>query len=242
MTTLTFGHKQFAPRLIIFDKDGTLIDFRAMWSDWIGEVARGLVAATNLPIRERFLRVMDVDPRTHEIEPSGTLALEPMTRLREISAQFLRDSGLSASAAESALAHVWRAPDPVAQAKPLTDLQALFGKLRAHGIQIAVATADDRAATEATLRSLKLNTFISAVVCADDGLPIKPAPDMILTICERLAIAPAQTVMIGDAMPDVQMGRAARVGLVVGVLSGITPQARLAPYVDVVLNSIAEIF
>ena len=33
-------------RLVIFDKDGTLIDFDAMWAGWIEKLAEGLQAAT----------------------------------------------------------------------------------------------------------------------------------------------------------------------------------------------------
>ncbi len=231
----------FTPQLVIFDKDGTLIDFRELWFNWIDGVAHQLEATSGLNVREPLLRVMDVDPITHWIDPEGALALQPLGTLRAIAHKFLRDVGLSQTEAESVLVKAWYAPDPIALAKPLVDLKRLFGQLQTHGIKIAIATADDRAPTEATIQMFKVTSFISTVVCADDGVPLKPAPNMILTICERLAIHPSQTVMIGDSVHDVQMGRAAKVGLNIGVLSGITPKERLAPYADVILNSVEEL-
>jgi phosphoglycolate phosphatase len=62
---------------------------------------------------------------------------------------------------------------------------------------------------------------------------------MVLTICRTLAIAPARTVMVGDNPDDLRMGRAAGVGLVVGVLSGVSPVALLRPYADIILPSVA---
>jgi phosphoglycolate phosphatase-like HAD superfamily hydrolase len=38
-----------------------------------------------------------------------------------------------------------------------------------------------------------------------------------------------------------EMGRAAGVGLVVGVLSGVAPEALLAPQADVLVPSVAEL-
>jgi hypothetical protein len=40
---------------------------------------------------------------------------------------------------------------------------------------------------------------------------------------------------------DLRMGRAAGVGLVVGVFSGLTPQDALAPHADVLLASVTDL-
>jgi len=47
--------------------------------------------------------------------------------------------------------------------------------------------------------------------------------------------------VVGDAVLDLMMGRNAGAGLVVGVLSGVTPRETLARLADAVIESIAEL-
>jgi phosphoglycolate phosphatase len=46
---------------------------------------------------------------------------------------------------------------------------------------------------------------------------------------------------VGDTSADLQMGRAAGAGMVIGVLSGAGPAEVLAPYADHLLASIADL-
>ncbi len=231
-----------APTLVIFDKDGTLLDFHAMWGEWLTELARRLEAATNLTLASQLYRAMDFNPVSGQIAAEGQLALTPLAGLRALTAQYLRhQTGLSATATEAALATAWHLPDPVRMAWPLTDLSQLFTTLRGCGLKIAIATSDDRALTQATLAHLHLTFLVDALICADDGLPIKPAPDMVLSLCRRLTTSPAQTVVVGDNLPDLEMGRVAGAGLVIGVLSGLGSATKLAPLADLVLPSVANL-
>jgi phosphoglycolate phosphatase len=182
---------------------------------------------------------MGFDPAVGRVIAGSHLALDPMAELRDLTLAIVRQSGLPAPAAERVVASAWHTPDPVALARPLADLPALFGALRERGARIAVATSDDHAPAAATMAGLGLAGLIDALVGADDGLPIKPAPDMILKLCRDLGIPPARTAMVGDAVADLEMGHAAGAGLVVGVLSGVSPVALLTPYADVLLPSVA---
>lgn len=230
-----------APSLVIFDKDGTLLDFEAMWGSWVIELAQRLEFATDLAIASRLYEMMGFSPDSGRILASGNLALTPSAELRMLTAELLREFELTPDQVDLSLDAAWHSPDPVGLAHPLTDLTILFCSLRAGGIKIAIATSDDRLPTLATLSGLGLAALVDAVVCADDGLPIKPAPDMILTICRTLYVPPAKTVMVGDNVDDLQMGRAAGVGLVVGVLSGVCSASELSPYADILLGSIADL-
>ncbi len=226
--------------LVVFDKDGTLIDFDRMWSGWSAELVRKVAAATDPAMVGPLSRALGLDA-ADRIVPGSPLAATPMGHLRALTVETLLAAGLSPDAAEAAVAASWDPPDPVALAHPLTDLQALFGGLRARRIRIALATADDRAPTEATLAGLGIADLVDAITCADDGLPVKPAPDGILHLCRELGVAPARTAMVGDSVSDVAMGRAAGAGLVVGVLSGVGTSADLALDADVIVPSIGDL-
>ena len=227
--------------LVVFDKDGTLIDFHAMWSAWPADLATRLEAATGRDLRAPLFAMLGYDAETERPVANGRLAAAPMTRIRDATLDVLLDAGLSAPEAHAALAVAWHAPDPVELATPVTDLADLFGALRSSGRRIAVATSDDRAPTLRTLAAFGVGDLVDATLGADDRVQGKPAPDMVLAICGALGIAPGRTAVVGDSAADLSMGRAARVGRCIGVLSGVGTAADLAPLADVMLASIAEL-
>jgi len=237
-------HPQLAslePALIIFDKDGTLIDFKAMWGNWLIVLAQRLEEATGLLIATQLFEAMNFDANTGYIAPEGNLAVTPMAGLRAITYRVLGAAGLSDEVIHGIMAKSWHSPNPISEAQPLADLSFLFGTLRAQGLKIAVATSDDHAPTESLVTEWGLSPLVDVIVGADEGIPIKPAPDMVLYICDTLKISPAKTVMVGDNVADIQMGRAAGAGLTVGVLSGVSTAAHFTSEAHIVLPSIEHL-
>ena len=226
--------------VVVFDKDGTLISFEAMWSGWALELGSRLEIATRRPVAGDIFITIGYDPVADRVQPGGPLAIATMAGIEELVAAVLRRWCPSVSAARRILAEAWFEPDPVAFAVPLTDLPALFGALRATGRRIAVATTDDRRPTEATLAGLGLDALIDAVVCGDDHGPTKPDPATLAAIADRLGAAIGRLAMVGDTPADVRMARAAGARSV-GVTSGVASSADLEPFSDIVLDSIAAL-
>lgn len=212
-----------------------------MWETWVTDLAGRLGAATGRAIEGDLHRAMGTDPVSGHVLPEAPVAGSIMRRLRALAVEVAVADGATEAEAETAVALAWRPPDPVATARPLADLSSLFRALRADSRRIAVVTADDREATEATLEMLGLSQLVDALCCADDGLAIKPAPDMLLHVCRLLGIAPSRTAVVGDMPADLQMGRAAGAGLVIGVLSGAGQRDALAPLADQLIASIGDL-
>jgi phosphoglycolate phosphatase len=227
--------------LLIFDKDGTLIEFDLMWGAWVDELARRLEAAAGLRLRDGLYPLLGVDPGTGLVHAHGLLAATPMSRIREVVVAFVAEAGAEPEAAVEAVGQAWHAPDPVALAQPVTDLPALLGRLRPRVGTFAIATSDDRSPTVRTLAALGIEAEIAALACADDGFPNKPAPDPVLRLCATLGIAPSRTAVVGDSPADLRMGRAAHAARVIGVLTGVGDRASLEPLADLVLRSIEEL-
>jgi phosphoglycolate phosphatase-like HAD superfamily hydrolase len=226
------------PELIIFDKDGTLIEFHAMWSGWLEALAARLAAGAGQPLVPEYLSHAGYDTSTRRTLPGGRLATLSMADFYAAGVAFLAERGVAA--AEPVMAAAWDIPDPVHTAHPITDLDGLFSRLRAHGCRLAVATSDDRGPAEATLAHLGVTHHLEGILGADDGLPIKPAPDMVLHHCRQTGIAPARTLVVGDSQDDLRMARAAGAAAV-GVLTGITSAAQLAPLADHVLERVDQL-
>ena len=227
--------------LVVFDKDGTLIGFGTMWHDWATALGDRLSSALGHDVRPPLDAMLGYDPIAGTVTPHGGLAATPMARLREMTHALLVADGNSDAAATAAVDAAWHAPDPETLARPLADLAALLDGLRASGRRIAIATSDDRDPTERTLASLGLTDRIDATVCADDGVRVKPAPDMVLRLCAAVGIDPARTAVVGDSPADLAMGRAAGAGRVVGVLTGVAGRADLEPLADLVIESVEQL-
>jgi len=226
--------------VVIFDKDGTLIDFHAMWGGWARGLGDRLDAAIRRPVSLDVYAAIGFDPSTGRVAPGGQLATATMAGVEETVARVLRRWCPSISAARRATEAAWSTPDPVALAVPLADLPAIFGQLRADGRRIAVVTTDDRAPTDATLRSLDIRDEVQAMVCGDDGFAMKPEPDPVFAICQAFRTDPSQVAVVGDTPADIAMGRAAGAGRIIGVRSGLGRDEDLAD-ADLIVDSVADL-
>ncbi|TVR99737.1 MAG: phosphoglycolate phosphatase [Rhodospirillales bacterium] len=104
-----------------------------------------------------------------------------------------------------------------------------LAQLRGRDLALGICTNKPEAATHEILESLRLAPLFDAVVGGDslDGIR-KPDPRALLAVLERLHVAPAAAIMVGDNANDVQSARA--VGMPVVVRAGgysRTPAAEL---------------
>ena len=225
--------------LVVFDKDGTLIDFDAMWGGWVLELVAALERRTSRPLAAALGESLGFDPATGGAVAGGPLAVSSMSLLRAQTVGALVSAGIPPAEAAAAALDAWVPPDPALSAVPVTDLPELFRQLIGRGLRIALATSDDREPTRRALDALAVAHAVEGLVAADDDVPAKPAPDPVLRLCRELGVLPARTVVVGDAPADLAMARAAGAGLVVGVLSGVGARGDLEPLADVLLDSVA---
>jgi phosphoglycolate phosphatase len=64
---------------------------------------------------------------------------------------------------------------------------------------------------------------------------------MVLAFCDAIGAHPQEIAVVGDAIHDLAMGRAAGAGLTVGVLSGTSGRDDLEIGADVILDSIVDL-
>jgi beta-phosphoglucomutase len=97
-----------------------------------------------------------------------------------------------------------------AQLKAFPGAVELVSACRRAGLRLAVASSADEVKIVANLRQIGLppDTW-DGVVTGDDVGPKKPAPDIFLSAAAKLGLAPAQCVVVEDAVNGVQAAKAA---------------------------------
>lgn len=227
-------------KAIVFDKDGTLIDFDAMWGSWMLGLISDLEQASKTSFAARFWEILGYDPSTSRMSHRTGQTSASLDDLHVGLITLMCEAGAEEAVAQQALKDVWRLPDPVKSLVPITDLKKLFQALRAKDIHLAIATVDNQASAATSMEVLGVSSYLEMII-GGDSMPSKPAPDAILAVCERLNIQPAEVVMVGDSPVDMLMGRAAGAGLCIGVASGAHSADELSKYADLVLGSVAEL-
>ncbi|MCA1554284.1 MAG: hypothetical protein LC737_07900, partial [Chloroflexi bacterium] len=81
MSILAVGPAHFSPSVVIFDKDGTLIDFDFMWSSWIRALTARLECVARVPLAEQLFAAVGFDAAHERVIPTGALALAPIASL-----------------------------------------------------------------------------------------------------------------------------------------------------------------
>lgn len=227
-------------KAILFDKDGTLVDFRATWLPAYRAVAAlAAEAAGDEAIADRVLRLAGYDPATDILDPASLLASGTTAEICEL---WAREAGATDVVCLAQRLHDAMEHHATRFAAPVGDgLPALFLRLRACGLALGIATMDSESVARATADALGLTDKLDFICGYDSGYGVKPDPGMILAYCSVNGITPEQVMMVGDTDRDMAMARAAGAGLAVGVLTGATPRDRLAPICDCVLDHVFAI-
>lgn len=220
-------------RAVLFDKDGTLFDFAASWSSFCasflyrladgdaGLAARaGTAIGFDLPAR-RFQPESVVVSGTPDEIAGCLLPHVPGRSAAAIVAMMNEEAGRTEQVAAVALA-------------PFLD------GLRARGLFLGVATNDAEEPARAHLTAAGILNRFDFVAGFDSGHGAKPAPGQLLAFAEAVGVDCGRVVMVGDSRHDLIAGRAAGMATV-GVLTGMTGTAGLAPLADAVLPDIGHL-
>ena len=126
------------------------------------------------------------------------------------------------------------------RARPYPGVVSGLEALERAGIAMGCVTNKAGRFTEPLLEQTGLRRFFGVVVSGDTVERKKPHPDPMLYAARKLGAAPAQTLVIGDSLNDVQSARAAGCPVVVvayGYREGLAPEDLGA---DAIVASVEE--
>lgn len=217
---------------ILFDKDGTLFDFRKSWGQW---AANFLAHLTPDAAEQRRLGAVIgylVDDNRF-LPESPVIAATPSEIAAVLAPHY---AALSADQLEIRM-NLLATEAAMAPAVPLRPLMA---GLRGRGLLLGIATNDGEAPARAHMAQAGIADLLDLILGSDSGFGGKPHPGMLLAFANHTDLPPSRIAMVGDSRHDLEAARAA--GMVaVAVLTGVADAASLAPHADVVLDDIGAL-
>lgn len=223
-------------RGLLFDKDGTLIDYWRTWLPINRDVAL-YAAGGDAALARELLEIGGQDPDTGRVRPGSALA-----------------AGGIGDIAEAFASHPKLSPPPDFEAQIdrifarggalhsvlVEGARETLSTLRTRGFVIGLATNDSVAGLEASLAAHDVLDLFDFTAGCDSGWGAKPGPGMMRAFAASAGIDPRDIAVVGDAVHDLAMGRAAGAGCTVGVLSGTSGREDLAGLADLILDSVAD--
>ncbi|MDB4933067.1 MAG: Phosphoglycolate phosphatase [Labilithrix sp.] len=208
-----------APRALLFDLDGTLIDSR---SDIAAACNAARVAHGREPLAvETIVSMVGDGARALVARAFAAAEDDPLV-----------EAALATFKA-SYLAH------PCVHTVVLPGVRDVLDVARAASLPCAVVTNKPRDVTLAVLAALEISPFFPVIWAGGDG-PLKPAPDGVRNVVARLGVSASAAWMIGDGPQDIGAGKAAGC-FTIGV-PGIAEHERLvASDPDLLCESLAEL-
>ncbi|WP_407049302.1 HAD family hydrolase [Methyloraptor flagellatus] len=225
-----------AVRGVLFDKDGTLIDYEASWAP-INRTCAALAARGDAALGDRLLIAGGYDPETDRFRAGSPFAAGTAREIAE--ALIAGGAAWEPEPLTVALDTVFR--EASTSVVPVTDLAGLFAALSARGLRLGIASSDNEASIRRFAAAQGIDGHLDYVAGYDSGQGVKPGPGMALGFLAATGLAAEAIAVVGDNLHDMHMGRSAGAGFLVGVLTGTGGRDVLAAEADVVLDSIAEL-
>jgi phosphoglycolate phosphatase len=221
---------------ILFDKDGTLIDFGLTWGPASVAVMRTL-AKGDEAVFSRLAAANGVDPLAGTIDPASPLVAGSSASYGWLWAQALGCADTPALHAEMDRLFALHGLNSLA---PIGEPAAVLATLADAGYRLGIATNDAEASAVAQAQQLGLSHRLEFIAGYDSGHGGKPDPGMVLAFARHIGVHPAAVALVGDSTHDLHAARAAG-AIGIAVLTGPAPRAELEPLADHVVGSIADL-
>lgn len=228
---------------IIFDKDGTLLDFDAFWITVTEKAMADVFSALSMPNSHlpEILEALGVHNGT--TEPDGALCQAPYEEIGQIVYGVLVKHGCPA--AQDAVVRLvtdgFSHNATAGNVRPTCpNLKEILQGLKDQGKILALVTTDNPFITETCLKGLGIDTLFDAVYTDDGKLPAKPDPYCALHLCSSFGIDKQALVMVGDTLTDIRFARNAGIPSV-GLARSEGSRGVLSGQASVVISDLSQL-
>jgi phosphoglycolate phosphatase len=221
---------------VLFDKDGTLVDFDLTWGPAVHAMILALARGDAARIRAQ------ADALHFSVEDKRFRMTSPIVAGSTADYGHVWAEALGRSDLETVKREIdsLSAVQSLKALTPIGEPLAVFAALRALGLRLGVATNDSEQSARRQVEALGIGAHVEFVAGYDSGHGGKPDPGMALAFARFLEADASQIVMVGDSRHDLDCARAAG-AVAVAVLSGPAKRGALEPHADFVIDHIGDL-
>lgn len=193
---------------ILFDKDGTLIEFNQLWHSIFQNFFQKLEKEYQLSKKtideikiisgfreDRF----EKESMIQYLATSDIMNLwyQIIIKNETSNGSFYEENKLTDLLEEQAL-------NQNIEVKALDGVTELLKYLKEKGYYLGVATADTRKSTDNSLKKSGIHKYFDYIGCDEAGVQPKPSAQMALRFCDNVKIGIDEILIVGDSVTDMQ--------------------------------------
>jgi phosphoglycolate phosphatase len=223
-------------KAILFDKDGTFVDFDQTWGPATLRVMQTM-SRGDVAVLQRLIDLTHFDLQTTRFKHSSPLYAFSSA---DYGPDWAQAMGVPFSKAVTDEMDRLFAEEAIANLTPIGDPAAVFRALHMRGLVLGVITNDSEIGGVSQVQALGLQPYCSFIAGWDSGHGRKPGPGQIQAFLRNNSFKPSEVIMVGDTLHDLHAAKAAGV-FALGVTSGPMVPQGFAEVADHILPSIEEI-
>jgi phosphoglycolate phosphatase len=190
---------------ILFDKDGTLLDFVATWGPATEAVIQALGDGDGDSMADMAASAGFLPESLSFTEDSPIIA----GATDDFAPAWAARLGLAYDEAFAAKVNALYRAHSLRSLVGYADVAPVLASLAERGIAIGLATNDSERTARAHLAAMGVETAFGFVAGYDSGFGPKPGPGMVLAFADHLGVAPGAIALVGDSVHDIEAARAA---------------------------------
>ncbi len=186
-------------KAIVFDKDGTLLDYDRFWIPVAEKAILQLLKSKALEAAScnELMKSIGAYDGIRGILCYGTYADIANAINKKLSRNELFSPSEAAAAFENATESGELAPT-------CDDIVSLMKNLKSNGYTVAMVTSDNEKMARFCLEKLGIIDYFDKIIF-DDGIhPPKPDPYHMNSLCREMNISPNEVLMVGDTLTDMR--------------------------------------
>ncbi len=221
-------------KAILFDKDGTLIDFADTFFEAVSRIIHYL-AKNDTQMVQALADAVQFDMETLTCPSRSQIVAGTSLTIAELWQPFLKRASTT---------ELSRELDGYFDEYTLESV-TIFGftkpaltKLTQMGLKLGVATNDSEDNARSHLKPFGIENMFTFIAGYDSGHGSKPHPGVVEAFAVHCGCQTSETIMVGDSLNDLLAGRSAG-AIAIGVTSGIANTNDLLPHADHILKDIS---